>query len=288
MTNPGPNPYRPPVPASDEPHPEPTAAQTPPGFVPGGWLSKGAILLFWSCAALAGCTVTAVVLVLIASGSAAVSSWMPAVVGALGYCARALPTVQIVAGLAFLLWFHRVYSNVLAFGVVGLKYSPAWAIGGFFIPLVQLVLPYRVGREIWVASGPGVLKVVGPRAAAASSGPVGLWWGLCLATIVTSPFARFAGEGTAALLTVGVQQLLYFSAALATVHLIRRLNLRQAERALAGAPAAGQLDAAAPVEEIHRCPSCSVVYDPADYRDDLPHIFCSSCKAELPRAPSTR
>jgi hypothetical protein len=33
------------------------------------------------------------------------------------------------------------------------------------------------------------------------------------------------------------------------------------------------------------CPECSTVYDPADYQPDSP-IYCSACKAPLPRGLS--
>jgi hypothetical protein len=60
----------------------------------------------------------------------------------------------IVTAVFFLVWIHRVHRNLPWLGTRGLKYSPAWAIGGFFIPFVNLVLPFLVVREIWKASDP--------------------------------------------------------------------------------------------------------------------------------------
>jgi hypothetical protein len=33
-----------------------------------------------------------------------------------------------------------------------------------------------------------------------------------------------------------------------------------------------------------KCPRCGITYDPNDYRSDATAIYCSACKAELPRA----
>lgn len=38
------------------------------------------------------------------------------------------------------------------------------------------------------------------------------------------------------------------------------------------------------VDAIVQCPSCGTSYRPSDYRSDLERIFCSGCKAELPRS----
>jgi hypothetical protein len=35
-------------------------------------------------------------------------------------------------------------------------------------------------------------------------------------------------------------------------------------------------------EERLSCPNCSLPYFESDYRSDVEHIFCSSCKIELP------
>ena len=42
-------------------------------------------------------------------------------------------------------------------------------------------------------------------------------------------------------------------------------------------------DNAGPVTSRLACPNCGDPYDPADYREDADHIYCSTCKAEVPR-----
>jgi hypothetical protein len=39
-------------------------------------------------------------------------------------------------------------------GAFNLAYSPGWAIGGFFVPFLNLARPFQVVREIWKASDP--------------------------------------------------------------------------------------------------------------------------------------
>jgi hypothetical protein len=60
----------------------------------------------------------------------------------------------IVTAVFFLIWIYRAHANLPWLGSRNLQYSPAWAIGGFFIPFVNLVLPFLVVREIWKASDP--------------------------------------------------------------------------------------------------------------------------------------
>jgi hypothetical protein len=69
----------------------------------------------------------------------------------------AMIQLVLVAGTAilFLTWMYRAYKNLRAFNVRGLQYSPGWAVGGWFVPFLNLGMPYAVMREIWRASSPG-------------------------------------------------------------------------------------------------------------------------------------
>lgn len=94
--------------------------------------------------------------------------------------------VYIATAIAFLAWFHRVHKNLPALGGRDLKYTPGWAVGGFFVPFLNLVRPLQVMREVWHGSDPAGLE-----RDTASSGPsvrnqlgtpslVGWWWALFL------------------------------------------------------------------------------------------------------------
>ena len=60
--------------------------------------------------------------------------------------------------MAFLFWFHRVQKNLPALGGRELKYTPGWAVGGFFVPFLNLVRPIQVMREVWHGSDPSGLE----------------------------------------------------------------------------------------------------------------------------------
>ncbi len=69
----------------------------------------------------------------------------------------------VAAGIVALVWIYRTMCNVHAKGVAT-KYSPGWAVGCWFIPLANLILPYFPMREAWAKS---------------RCGPTGLlagWW----------------------------------------------------------------------------------------------------------------
>lgn len=46
-------------------------------------------------------------------------------------------------------WKHRSYHNLKALGVGLLRYSPNWAIGSYFVPILNLVRPFRAMNDIW-------------------------------------------------------------------------------------------------------------------------------------------
>ncbi len=58
----------------------------------------------------------------------------------------------IVTGIAFLKWIYRAYKNIKGFGAEGLRFSPGWAVGYYFIPILSLIRPVQVMSEIWRAS----------------------------------------------------------------------------------------------------------------------------------------
>jgi hypothetical protein len=52
------------------------------------------------------------------------------------------------------LWTHRCYRNLPALGARGLRWSPLWAAGCWFVPLANCVLPFLVVRDMAVAGEP--------------------------------------------------------------------------------------------------------------------------------------
>jgi hypothetical protein len=62
--------------------------------------------------------------------------------------------VVLVTAVVWLVWQFRVRSNLAALGATNLRYPPGWNIGLWFIPLVNVVMPYLAMREIDRASEP--------------------------------------------------------------------------------------------------------------------------------------
>ena len=89
--------------------------------------------------------------------------------------------VALFTGVFFLVWIYRAHKNLKALGATDLNYSPGWAIGGFFVPILNIVRPYQVITEIWKASA---YKARRSRGASWLYEPLPIfitaWWGLWL------------------------------------------------------------------------------------------------------------
>ena len=92
---------------------------------------------------------------------------------ALGFLFLLLTTV-----ILHCIWTHRASRNAEVLGAIGKQYSPAWSVGWFFIPFANLVMPYKVAVEIYLASKPGP---TGTEWKTKGAPPfLGWWWGCWL------------------------------------------------------------------------------------------------------------
>lgn len=89
--------------------------------------------------------------------------------------------VYIVSGFLILRWIHRANWNARALGAHGMRFTPGWSIGWYFIPVFNLWKPYQAMKEIWKASH-------APSDWQQHSVPslLGNWWGLWLLTSMLS------------------------------------------------------------------------------------------------------
>jgi hypothetical protein len=154
-----------------------------------------------------------------------------------------LATFLIIVPLAvaFLVWLHRVVRNVPALGNPKSKvdYSPGWAVGSFFVPFVNLVVPYKAVREVWEKSDPAVRSGDDFMFAQPSPAPLVLgWWLVWIAWYVLSNISwRLHDDVTTPdtlRFTAGFHILSHLSgivtAALA-IAVVRGIDRRQTERA---------------------------------------------------------
>ena len=88
--------------------------------------------------------------------------------------------VYLCASILFLVWVYRVNVNVRVMGAVGLRISPGWSVGFFFIPIFNLWKPYQAMNEVWWASkNPNDWEQKKNQ----ESSVVGRWWFFWLITL---------------------------------------------------------------------------------------------------------
>lgn len=63
-------------------------------------------------------------------------------------------TVYLAAAATFLIWLYRVRANLPALGIEDARWGPGWAVGWWFVPVMNFVAPFMVVRDVWKASGP--------------------------------------------------------------------------------------------------------------------------------------
>jgi hypothetical protein len=63
--------------------------------------------------------------------------------------------ISIATVVGFCMWFFRVCANLPSLGIHRPRFTPGWAVGYFFIPVVNLFRPYQVAREAWAATQRG-------------------------------------------------------------------------------------------------------------------------------------
>jgi hypothetical protein len=95
-----------------------------------------------------------------------------------------LGLVGLAAGVVWLVWQHRGQSNLFAMRVPGLRYTPGWSVGWWFVPVANLWMPFLTTRELWRGSGagPGVRDRL-----------LAVWWSLWVATSVLSIVGAVVG-----------------------------------------------------------------------------------------------
>ena len=155
-------------------------------------------------------------------------------------------TLWLVALVFWCMWVYRTYRNLPALGAQGLRYSPGWAVGYYFIPVLNLFRPFQVMRETWRASDVRYDGGTDWRALAAPA-VVGWWWAAWLASLVVAWgsawwWVRFEDVGAmrvASWIDLGILAL-DVAAVLLQIRVVRGLTQLQERRADAvGIPAAG-------------------------------------------------
>lgn len=144
--------------------------------------------------------------------------------------------IAILTGIVFVVWFHRTRTNAEAFAPGADRLRPGWAIGGWFVPLANFWLPYRIAVATWGSSTP--LAADGGRAAGRLPlMPVNLWWGSFVLSKVVAWYGGRSYGGAESLeevrdaaTTVLVGDVVDIVAAVLAVLYVRRLTALQHAR----------------------------------------------------------
>jgi hypothetical protein len=138
----------------------------------------------------------------------------------------------VVTGIFFLSWIYRANCNVRRLGARGMKFSPGWSVGYFFIPVLNFWKPYQAMKEIWKASSD-------PKNWATQSvGLVlGLWWTLWIVSSIlghaafrTSIQAKMVNEIILSSQLTFVSDLISVPLCLVAIYIISRIYQMQMEK----------------------------------------------------------
>ena len=141
--------------------------------------------------------------------------------------------VRLGALIAFVTWLYRATKNLPALGVADPGVSPGWAIGCWFVPIVNIVAPCIAVLRVWRASAPNA-----PVGSVEERGWPLLyaWWAAFLALAVAGIAAAFGGGDPAGLLTRSQVWALLGSGiasivmSLLAIRVVREIERRQTEK----------------------------------------------------------
>lgn len=60
--------------------------------------------------------------------------------------------VFLFVAVTFIVWLYRARNNLVHWGFAAMKWRPGWAIGGWLLPVANLVIPKLVVDTVWSAS----------------------------------------------------------------------------------------------------------------------------------------
>ncbi|MFI5867447.1 DUF4328 domain-containing protein [Streptomyces sp. NPDC051546] len=144
----------------------------------------------------------------------------------------------LATAAVFITWFYLAHKTAKAFRPDTATRASGWAIGGWFIPFGNLVIPCRIARETWEAS-----RQLGTNGSdrPASTAFITWWWLMWLLSLLADRIygavyenATDAAGLSATATAAAVQGGLSFVAALLAVYFVHRLSALQTIRATAG------------------------------------------------------
>ncbi len=96
-----------------------------------------------------------------------------------------IAVLGIIPSLALIIlvprFSYRSNANLRSLGVQGLKYTPGWSAGYWFIPFANLIRPFQATSEVYLASEARLKNRLSPM-----SPFLGWWWGLYISGNIVS------------------------------------------------------------------------------------------------------
>jgi hypothetical protein len=148
----------------------------------------------------------------------------------------------IATAIGFLIWVYRAYKNLRPLGA-NPDTTPGWAVGYFFVPILNLFRPFQVFQEMWRESDPETVTASGIRPMHAfiedssKSLLVIFWWGLWLLANIASWIAlswnrnaQILNDYIIASWINMASDLLTVIAAIACIIVIKKITDRQDEK----------------------------------------------------------
>lgn len=160
--------------------------------------------------------------------------------------------IALITAVVFITWMWRAAKNNQALGRQRPRFGPGWAIGGWFIPIANFVIPVLIMQDLWRGSDQSIARDDMRWKIADRSALVGWWWGLLLASRALYGVGNSVGDngGLANVRSgIGVQTVgtaVTIVAAVLAILVVRRLTERQEECLRAQNEQWGQQPAPAP------------------------------------------
>jgi hypothetical protein len=148
--------------------------------------------------------------------------------------------LAIVTMIVWLVWQHRGQRNLVGMGVRGLRFTPGWAVGWWFVPIANVWKPFQTVRELWRGSRPDAVDSSWPGERTWST--IGWWWALFLLSSISIRVSVGLDEESRIEDYIRsdrvdiVTELFSIGAAILAIAIVRAVTRRQDERIRLGPP----------------------------------------------------
>ena len=103
--------------------------------------------------------------------------------------------VHITTIVVFIQWFRRAYYNLHQISTE-LSYSEGWAAGSWFVPILNLVRPYKIMRELYVETQRLLHDQLAGIELKSQRQLVGIWWAFWIVVSILSNVESRVPEDT--------------------------------------------------------------------------------------------